>query len=37
MTELLEKAFNEAAKLSAEEQDKFAQWIGVRSPLGSGV
>ena len=27
MTELLEKAFNEAAKLPAEEQDKFAQWI----------
>jgi transcription initiation factor TFIIIB Brf1 subunit/transcription initiation factor TFIIB len=27
MTELLEKAFSEASKLSSEEQDKFATWM----------
>jgi hypothetical protein len=27
MTELLEKAFSEASKLSTEEQDKFATWM----------
>jgi hypothetical protein len=27
MTDLLEKAFSEASKLSSEEQDKFATWM----------
>ena len=27
MTDLLEKAFSEASKLSTEEQDKFATWM----------